>query len=152
MRPGRLEAHIRRANPIAGGRELVTLLDAGIYIKKLPKADLQLDEWPTAIECLLLVATSGGPTMLARIGYAPGIEPPPRSRIHFRPQASSLGKAQAEERPIKTVLIYVDTSKQVGDVDHLKVFANEEAAEKRFAGNDPEGVAFEYPVIGADEK
>jgi len=27
-----------------------------------------------------------------------------------------------------TVLIYVDTSKQVGDPDHLKVFANEHAA------------------------
>jgi len=28
-----------------------------------------------------------------------------------------------------TVLIYVDTSKQVGDKDHLKVFANEDAME-----------------------
>ena len=28
-----------------------------------------------------------------------------------------------------TVLIYVDTSKQVGDPDHLKVFANADAAE-----------------------
>jgi hypothetical protein len=54
--------------------------------------------------------------------------------------------------PMKTVLVYVDTSKQVGDVDHFKVFASEEAAEKWFAENDPEGVAFEYPVIGADEK
>jgi len=27
------------------------------------------------------------------------------------------------------VLIYVDTSKQVGDPDHLKVFASEDAAE-----------------------
>ncbi len=53
---------------------------------------------------------------------------------------------------MKTVLIYVDTSKQVGDVDHLKVFANEEAAEKWFAENDPEGVAFEYSVIGAEEE
>jgi hypothetical protein len=48
---------------------------------------------------------------------------------------------------VKTVLICVDTSKQVGDVNHLKVFANEEAAEQWFAENDPEGVAFEYPVI-----
>ena len=53
---------------------------------------------------------------------------------------------------MKTVLIYVDTSKQVGDVDQLKVFANETAAKKWFAENDPESVAFEYPVIGADEK
>ena len=28
-----------------------------------------------------------------------------------------------------TVLIYVNTSKQVGDPDHLKVFANADAAE-----------------------
>jgi hypothetical protein len=45
-----------------------------------------------------------------------------------------------------TVWIYVDTRKQVGDKDHLKVFASEEAAERWFAENDPEGVAFEYPV------
>jgi hypothetical protein len=32
-----------------------------------------------------------------------------------------------------TVLIFVDTSKQVGDVDHLKVFANQNAAETWFA-------------------
>jgi hypothetical protein len=50
---------------------------------------------------------------------------------------------------MKPVLIYVDTNKEVGDVDHLKVFANEDAAEKWFAENDPEGVAFEYPVEGA---
>lgn len=46
-----------------------------------------------------------------------------------------------------TVLIYVDTSKQVGDHNHLKVFANADAAEAWFAENDPEGVAFEYEVI-----
>jgi hypothetical protein len=47
-----------------------------------------------------------------------------------------------------TVLIYLDTSKHVGDPDHLKVFANADAAEAWFAENDPEGVAFEYEVIG----
>jgi hypothetical protein len=45
-----------------------------------------------------------------------------------------------------TVRIYVDTRKQVGDRDHLKVFANEDAAETWFQENDPEGVAFEYEV------
>jgi hypothetical protein len=46
-----------------------------------------------------------------------------------------------------TVLIYVDTSKQVGDPEHLKVFANADAAASSFAENDPEGVAFEYEVL-----
>jgi hypothetical protein len=40
-----------------------------------------------------------------------------------------------------TVLICVNTSKQVGNPDHLKVFANPETW---FEENDPEGVAFEY--------
>ena len=48
------------------------------------------------------------------------------------------------------VLIYVDTSKQVGDPDHLNVFANADVAEAWFTNNDPEGVAFEYEVTGAE--
>ena len=47
-----------------------------------------------------------------------------------------------------TVWIYVDTSKEVGDVDHLKVFATAELAEEWFQQNHSEGVAFEYEVIG----
>ena len=35
-----------------------------------------------------------------------------------------------------TVFVYVNTSKQVGDVDHLKVFATTKAAETRWE-NDP---------------
>jgi len=45
-----------------------------------------------------------------------------------------------------TVWIYVDSRKLVGDPDHLQVFADEDAAEAWFRENDPEGVAFEYPV------
>ena len=48
-------------------------------------------------------------------------------------------------RPMK-VWIYVDTSKQVGDREHLRVFASQEAALAWFELNDPEGVAFEYEV------
>ena len=47
-----------------------------------------------------------------------------------------------------SVFVYVNTNKQVGDAEHLKVFANRDAAEAWFAENDPEGVAFEYDVIG----
>jgi len=46
-----------------------------------------------------------------------------------------------------TVWIHVDTSKQVGDRDHVKVFATEVVAEIWFEENDPEGVAFEYEVL-----
>jgi len=47
-----------------------------------------------------------------------------------------------------TVWVYVDTSRQIGDVDHLKIFATAEAADAWFKENDPEGVAFEYLVLG----
>jgi hypothetical protein len=46
-----------------------------------------------------------------------------------------------------TVLIYVDASKDLGDVDHLKVFASPEAADRWFEENHPEGVVFEYEVL-----
>lgn len=45
------------------------------------------------------------------------------------------------------VWIYVDTNKEVGDVDHLKVFETADAANKWFETNDPEGVAFKYEVL-----
>jgi hypothetical protein len=37
-------------------------------IAKLPKAEHEAAEWQAAMEALILVATSGGPTMFARIG------------------------------------------------------------------------------------
>ena len=46
-----------------------------------------------------------------------------------------------------TVWVYVNTSKQVGDEDHLKVFADEDAADRWFQENDPEGVAFKYEIL-----
>jgi hypothetical protein len=57
-------------NPILlpGGRELLTLRDAGDYITSLPKAEQDLEEWQAAVEALLLVVELNGPTMMARIG------------------------------------------------------------------------------------
>jgi len=46
-----------------------------------------------------------------------------------------------------TVWIYVNSRYKVGDKDHLKVFASAGAARAWFEENDPEGVAFEYPVM-----
>jgi hypothetical protein len=54
--------------PLPRGRQLVTLEDAGKHITKLPKAEHDAAEWQAAMEALILVATSGGPTMFARIG------------------------------------------------------------------------------------
>jgi hypothetical protein len=39
-----------------------------------------------------------------------------------------------------TVWIYVDTKKEVGDVDHLKVFATPDLADEWFEENDPKAL------------
>jgi hypothetical protein len=56
------------------------------------------------------------------------------------------GRCKLKREPM-TVFVYVNTNKQVGDKDHIKVFANADAAETWFEQNDPEGVAFEYEVL-----
>jgi hypothetical protein len=50
------------------GRQLVTLLDAGVYITELPKADQQLDDWQTAIGCLIGAAEGRDFMLHSRIG------------------------------------------------------------------------------------
>jgi hypothetical protein len=42
--------------------------DAAKYIRELPKAEQEVDEWQTAIEAMHLVVDNNGPTMMARIG------------------------------------------------------------------------------------
>ena len=50
-----------------------------------------------------------------------------------------------------TVFVYVNTSKQVGDAEHIKMLASTDAARAWFDANDPEGVAFQYEVIQMPE-
>jgi hypothetical protein len=55
------------------------------------------------------------------------------------------GDVAGDGGALMTGWIYVDTSREVGDADDLKVFANEDGRGV-VPRNDPEGVAFEYPV------
>ena len=50
------------------GRQLVTLEDAATYIMKLPKAEQDLEEWQTAVVCLIGAAEGRDFVMHARIG------------------------------------------------------------------------------------
>jgi hypothetical protein len=74
MRPGALVAErgwkrsFDDPIPLPRGRSLVTLEDAGKYITKLPRAEHEAADGKRQWRPLILVATSGGPTMLARIG------------------------------------------------------------------------------------
>ena len=53
---------------LPGGREFVTLRDATDYIMKLPKAEQDLEEWQTAVACLIGAAEGRDFVMHARIG------------------------------------------------------------------------------------
>jgi hypothetical protein len=75
------------------GGELVTLQGAGNYIAKLPKAEHEAAEWQAARHALILVAENGGRQNRRNAR----VEPPPRSRVQFGPEATSLGKAEAQE-------------------------------------------------------
>jgi hypothetical protein len=59
-----------------------------------------------------------------------------QASLVYGKQRAPLGQAQAEERPI-TVFVYVNTSKQVGDPEHIKVFATADAAETWFEETTP---------------
>jgi hypothetical protein len=65
---------------------------------------------------------------------------------HEVPEAICDAKDAVGEQAM-TVWVYINTSKQVGDKDHVRVFAKTDAAETWFEENDPEGVAFEYEVL-----
>jgi hypothetical protein len=54
--------------PLPNGRQLLTLRDAADHIMKLSNAEHSAPEWQAAMEALILVAETGGPTILARIG------------------------------------------------------------------------------------
>jgi hypothetical protein len=54
--------------PVPKGKPLLTLKDAADYITRLPEAKQQQPAWQAAIEALILVAETDGPTMFARIG------------------------------------------------------------------------------------
>jgi hypothetical protein len=99
------------------------------------------------MEALILAATLGGPTIFAHIGIMRALNRNVQRAFNSSRKDPALGPAQATEGPRMTVLIYVNTTKQVGDADHLKAFANPDAAETWFEENDPEGVAFEYEVL-----
>jgi hypothetical protein len=95
--------HFEDPIPLPRGRQLVTLEDAARYIQKLPKAEQQIEEWQTAVEVLILVAESnGGPTMMARIGVMRALNRNVERVFNPRSQRASLGKAQAEARPVKS--------------------------------------------------
>jgi hypothetical protein len=70
--------------PVPKGKPFVTLQDAGAYITKLPKAEHEAPEWQAAMEALILVAESNGPTMFARIGIMQALN------RHVRRQARDL--------------------------------------------------------------
>ena len=79
--------------PIPDGGLLVTLKDAADYIMKLPKAEQNLEEWQTAIGCLIGAAEGRDCVMHARIGVL--------KRSATASQVLQSYRAQNEPKPTK---------------------------------------------------
>jgi hypothetical protein len=82
-------------------RRQLTLADAGNYITKLPKAELEAAEWQAAMEALILVATAGGATMFARIGIMRAMNRHVERMFNPDRKDTHWGKAEAEEGGMK---------------------------------------------------
>ena len=71
--------------PVAKGKALRTLRDAGTYIVALPPREAKQPRWQTAMKHLILAAEQGGIVLLARIAmmcalHAGGAGPAPRKK------------------------------------------------------------------------
>jgi hypothetical protein len=113
---------------------------------KLPKVEQDLEEWQTATGCLIGAAEGRDFQMHSRIGVLRALNRNFERMLTDRKEMY-WGRPEAQEGPTMTVLIYVNTSKRVGDPELLKIFVNVDATEKWFEEDDPEGVAFEYEVL-----
>jgi hypothetical protein len=81
--------------------------------------------------------------------HSPALEPPGRGQGELGSFIGHriTGGAGGSRGTSNHCPIYVNTSKQVGHSDHLKVFAHAAAAETWLQENDPERVAFEYEIL-----
>ena len=61
----------------------------------------------------------------------------PLAGLGLPPPLQIPGNVPGDRGALMTVWIYVDTSREVGDADHLKVFANEDVADAWFRDNEP---------------
>jgi hypothetical protein len=95
------------------------------------------------MEFLISAAEKGGIVMMAHIAMLRALNTG-QARAGDHPTAQARQALQDRQM---TLFVYANTSKQIGDADHVKAFANVDAAEKRFEENEPEGVAFEYEVL-----
>jgi hypothetical protein len=106
-----------------------------------------LPEWQTVVACLIGAAEGRDFMMHARIGMLRALNRNVVREFDSSRKEPQWGPPQAEERPMTIVWIYVDTNKEIGDRDHLKVFATPELAKEWIKENDQEGVMFGYEVI-----
>jgi hypothetical protein len=78
--------------PLADGRELRTLQDAGEYIHELPRATHEKQEWQVAIETLIAAVEERGPLMFAEIAVRKAVnagKPDPEPPAHGGEEKSS---------------------------------------------------------------
>ena len=111
---------------------------------RMPAPNHQASQGPTRCPGMASYCRSADPGCRARRADDAGADRRHASLERRQARSGDHSTAQArqalQDRQM-TVFVYVNTSKQGRRPDHLKVFANEDAAQRWFRENDPEGVA-----------
>jgi hypothetical protein len=81
--------------PLPGGRQLVTLEDAGTFITKLPKAEHSAPEWRVCDAGTDPGRDQGRPDDAGAHRRHAGATPKRGTGVQFRPERSTLGEAKA---------------------------------------------------------
>jgi hypothetical protein len=133
------------------GRKLETLADCRAYILELPQREHA--SWEGVVAELLKAAEHGGPfRFIARVAF---------SRALLGWQASSRqgrdgismphGRRSEPEGNGDDYCVDIHRHEQADRRSHqLLIFSDQDSANAWFKEFDPEGVAFEYPVIGKE--
>jgi len=82
----------------------VSLRDAGDYITSLPKAEQDIEEWQTAIGCLIGTAEGRDLLMHARVGVMRAINrhvervfAAPRKHTHWERRSASINRQRGHQ-------------------------------------------------------
>jgi hypothetical protein len=101
------QRHFDDPIPLPRGRELITLKAAADYIMKLPKAEQNLEEWQTAIHCLIGAAEGRDFLLHARVGMLRALNrnvervfnPDRKARIGDGGSWCGIDEIEADARP-----------------------------------------------------
>jgi len=82
--------------PLPEGPPAQTLRDAANYIRKLPQAERDCQEWRVAVQMLIDAAEDRGPVLFARMGIVGALEAHAERTLNPERQGPGQGPSQGD--------------------------------------------------------